>query len=181
MIIANITVNTDWKDTYNMIEFKGHLTGDAEKRYIKRAVAFGRNIMLVSGLFISPLVIYISIFMHTWTIIIGYSVLLTVILIASNIPLMHKDLKLHMPQKICIDTDDGIISYMTEQGEEDFKDINSATEVRDFMEFYEVVFPLGNYSERFICQKDLIVNGTLEEFETLFAGKITKIPASQRY
>ena len=46
--------------------------------------------------------------------------------------------------------------------------------VRDFGEFYELVFPFGKVSEKFICQKDLLTKGTLEKFEALFGDRIIR-------
>ena len=40
--------------------------------------------------------------------------------------------------------------------------------------WYEIVFPFGKISSNFICQKNLIFKGSLEEFEDLFNGKIVK-------
>ena len=40
--------------------------------------------------------------------------------------------------------------------------------------FYFIKFPFGKYSDKFICQKSLLTQGTLEEFEALFEGKIER-------
>jgi hypothetical protein len=46
--------------------------------------------------------------------------------------------------------------------------------VRDFGEYYVLIFRgLGNFSQ-IICQKDLLTNGTIEQFEELFDGKIVR-------
>ena len=52
--------------------------------------------------------------------------------------------------------------------------ISDAKQLRDFGEFYEIVFPFGKVSDKFICQKNLLTQGTLEEFEKLFEGKTTR-------
>ena len=44
--------------------------------------------------------------------------------------------------------------------------------VRDFGEYYVLIFRgSGNFSQ-IICQKALLTNGTIEQFEELFDGKI---------
>ncbi len=53
--------------------------------------------------------------------------------------------------------------------------ISDVKRVRDYGEFYELVFPLSKMSEKFICQKNLLTKGTLEEFKRLFRGKIADI------
>lgn len=49
-------------------------------------------------------------------------------------------------------------------------------EVRDYGDFYYLVFPFGKYSYRFVCQKNLLTQGTLSDFETLFADRIKRMP-----
>ena len=46
--------------------------------------------------------------------------------------------------------------------------------VNDYGEFYELIFPFGNASDKFICQKSLLSNGKIEDFENLFGEKIVK-------
>ena len=53
--------------------------------------------------------------------------------------------------------------------------ITDVKQVIDHGEFYELVFPFGKISTNFICQKELLTKGTLEQFERLFEGKISKV------
>ena len=57
----------------------------------------------------------------------------------------------------------------------EYRNIEDVKCVRDFGEFYELVFPFGKISEKFICQKDLLSKGTLAEFEALFGDKILRV------
>lgn len=54
--------------------------------------------------------------------------------------------------------------------------IQDVKKVRGFGDFYYLVFPLGKYTYRFVCQKDLLTSETVEDFEALFAGKIKRMP-----
>ena len=54
------------------------------------------------------------------------------------------------------------------------KAVSDVKVVRDFGEFYDLVFPFGNASEKFVCQKSLLSKGTLEDFEALFEGKLER-------
>ena len=46
--------------------------------------------------------------------------------------------------------------------------------MRDFGEYYVLIFrDSGNFSQ-IICEKDLLTNGTIEQFEELFDGKIVR-------
>ena len=69
---------------------------------------------------------------------------------------------------------DGMIFYVTDKGT-----VTQALEgvkgVRDFGEYYVLIFRgSGNFSQ-IICQKDLLTNGTIEQFEELFDGKIMRM------
>ena len=44
--------------------------------------------------------------------------------------------------------------------------------VKDEGNFYVIIF--GGYSNGIVCQKDLIVEGSIQEFEKLFEGKIVR-------
>ena len=57
----------------------------------------------------------------------------------------------------------------------DSKLISDVTKVLDHGEFYELCFPFGKISEKFICQKSLLFKGSLGAFERLFKGKIVKL------
>lgn len=52
--------------------------------------------------------------------------------------------------------------------------IKDVKNVYDHGEFYDLVFPFGKISGKFICQKNLLTEGTLAEFEALFDGKIVR-------
>ena len=47
--------------------------------------------------------------------------------------------------------------------------------MHDFGEYYVLIFrDSGNFSQ-IICEKDLLTNGTIEQFEELFDGKIVRM------
>lgn len=54
------------------------------------------------------------------------------------------------------------------------KKLKQIRKVIDAGECYYVIYKWGEISNCIICQKDLIREGTLEEFEELFKGKIVK-------
>lgn len=69
--------------------------------------------------------------------------------------------------------DDTIVSRSNAVAER--RCLKDVKEVRDYGEFYYFVFYLRGYSYRFVCQKSLLSKGTLEEFESLFEGKIKRM------
>ena len=52
--------------------------------------------------------------------------------------------------------------------------IEDVTKVIDFGNFYEIVFSFPYISFLRVCQKNLITQGSIEEFENLFEGLIVK-------
>ena len=52
--------------------------------------------------------------------------------------------------------------------------IQDIKEIWDMGSFYAIIFYFPNMDRRFICQKDLLVEGTIEEFEQLFEGLIVR-------
>ena len=67
-------------------------------------------------------------------------------------------------------------NYLECEGDQfhDIKSIDRVKSVIDYGEWYQIEFRLPGNSQRFICQKDLITQGTIEDFENLFADKIIR-------
>lgn len=152
-----------------MIEFSGRLSGAAEKRFWNRAAVSAQNMMLISaGVVLTPIVIF-CIRAQMWAFIWGCIAFAALLPLLARIPKSKKERMSMTPKRIY--TEDGqIICIADKYAETRF--IDDVQYVRDFGEFYELVFPFGKVSEKYICQKDLLTKGTLEEFEALFANKI---------
>ena len=54
------------------------------------------------------------------------------------------------------------------------KPISKVKKVLDMGEWYYVIFKFGDISNSWICQKNLLIKGSLEEFEKLFEGKLVR-------
>ena len=54
------------------------------------------------------------------------------------------------------------------------KPISKVRKVLDMGEWYYVIFKYGDISNSWICQKNLLTKGTLEEFEKLFEEKVVR-------
>ena len=164
--------NPQWgmrERTMNMIEFLGYLTDEAEQYYWKKSRRLGRNIMWCSMLLLSPAIISFSVNLREWSILIAYGALFCFIPVLCLIPKGKKEKKSLTPNKVRIE--DGYIMAFGEKFEE-CRSIQDAKQVKDHGDFYEITFPFGKISDKFICQKSLLSQGTLEEFEQLFQGKI---------
>ena len=155
-----------------MIEFNGYLTGAAEAYFHKRTKAFGRKIIIASLLILFPGILVTGIKMHAKALIWGYCTLFVAIPLLTLIPKSKKERISITPKRIFTE-DDCIICVADRYTESSF--IADAKTLRDFGEYYEIVFPFGKVSDKFVCQKNLLTKGTLEEFEALFAGKLIRM------
>jgi len=152
-----------------MIEFNGYISGAAKKGFWRTNRIMGLKIIFIACLLVFPGILIWSLKTENWNIAIFSGVLLVTLPLVSLIPREKKALT---PKYIVIDEE--FITCKTDTSGE-VRCIEDVKEVKDHGEFYELVFPLGKVSSYFICQKDLLTKGTLEEFEALFDGKIKKV------
>ena len=156
-----------------MIEFNGYLTGKSQKFFCKQIVKLQQKFMAVAFI-VGFIILYMAFYFLFNIIVEPIAVILTIILSALALLLPNiqtkKEKEKITPQKVYIEND-MIVSKSNAMVDTRFmKDVK---EVRDYGEFYYFVFKA--YSYRFVCQKDLLTQGTIEEFENLFAGKIKKM------
>lgn len=155
-----------------MIEFDGYISGEAKKRFFEKEQNIKQNALLVSLLFFFPAAIIYTIKTEYWLTLWLYILAVGVILLAVRIPKSIKEKEAITPKKIYIE-DDVIVCVSNKQTERRF--VKDVKEVLDCKTYYELVFKFGKLSANFICQKDLLAQGTLEDFELLFEGKMTDL------
>ncbi len=161
-----------------MIVFNGHLTGSAEERFVKRTVEYAQTQFIVGAVLAIPMTPGIARLLHVQlsTKVLPYlsgavcAVFLLGMLLV-RIPKSKKVKQACIPYRIYCEDD--FIVCISEK-DQVYRKISDVTKVRDRGDFYEVVFRLSKYSEKFICQKDLLTKGSLGEFEALFEGKIER-------
>lgn len=153
-----------------MIEFNGYLTGAAKKCFIRRTVKYLQNTFLAAACLVFPAIILFAIRMRIWSILVGCLIVILAIVILPYLQ-VKTDKNKYVPKMIRIQ--DNIILYVSDKLTES-KSVDDVKEVRDCGEYYILLFPFGKYSDKFVCQKELLTQGTLEAFEALFEGKIVK-------
>jgi hypothetical protein len=160
-----------------MIKFKGELTGNAEKCFIKKN-SRAEQITLLAVLVLSfPGVIltaqYTSIDARTTirTLCILYAVFMVLALLFPYFPWNLKDKSQYMPKEIYINKQHIVCVSDKHTDSKLTKDVKV---VYDYGDYYDILFPIGHYSSVFVCQKNLLIKGSLAEFESVFDGKIVK-------
>ena len=157
-----------------MIEFNGYLTGTSQKFFCKQIVKLQQKIILFTliPIFIILMIVFYLMFDVIALypeVIISEIILSALALLLPNIQTKKEKEKI-TPQKVYIEND---MIVSKSNAAVDTRFMKDVKEVRDYDEFYYFVFKV--YSYRFVCQKDLLTQGTIEEFESLFAGKIKKM------
>lgn len=152
-----------------MIIFDGYLTGSAEKWLHKKNREFGRNVLLVAVLLFFPIILFFSIETQKLLIIPIYSSLFVFVPLLSIVPQSKKEKRVVTPHKIIID--DKTLTCKAVKFEE-IRFIQDVKVVKDHGDFYEIIFPFGKVSNNFICQKNLLSKGSIENFEILFKSKM---------
>ena len=77
-----------------------------------------------------------------------------------------------MPSKITIH--DRRMEYISKQTTVR-RYVSNVKVVRDYGDYYDIIFKFGKISDFFVCQKDLLSDGTLKEFEKVFKGKLIRV------
>ncbi len=152
-----------------MIEFRGELSKSSKEYLIKKESKNCIIVIIGSLLFCIPFIVLSII--NNWIFAIGV-IPFVFISIASLIPPRGKILKLLFPIRVSIN-DDIIIC----KGE-NFEVANNIASIKKIIaggDWYHIIFKFPHKSFRFLCQKDLITEGTIEEFEETFKNKIVKL------
>ena len=152
-----------------MVEFDGKLSGKAKKRFIWRqrktgiigsAIVFPIIFVVLSIMVDDPLFTYICL---------GGIILMFLLL--NFRPFGKRELEELLPKRIYANKT--YIVCVAEKYKES-QCICDVSKILDYGEYYEIRFFFGKISDKFICQKDLLTKGSLEEFERIFEGKIKR-------
>lgn len=152
-----------------MVEFNGYISGVAEKRFYEKSRDLAQNIFMFAVLALLPAIVFWGIRIKCWQLMCGYCSLFILIPLLVRIPKSKKARLSMTPKRVYVEEDH--IVCITDQCSES-RLVCNVTKVIDHGEFYELCFPFGQVSEKFICQKSLLSKGTLGEFEALFGDKV---------
>lgn len=152
-----------------MIKFCGEIS-ESSKQYLIKKESKSCFVVIVGSLLLCIPFILLSI-LKDWIFIIAIIPFIFLSIVSIKPP-QSKTLDLIFPTSIVI-KDDIIIS----QGKE-FSISNQISYVKkviDNGDWYHIIFKFPHKSFRYFCQKDLLIDGTLEDFERIFKDKIIKL------
>ena len=154
-----------------MIEFNGYISGTSQEFFLKKSRKIAQNLILFAVILLLPIFFVIAYQTKYWLLLGTYGTLIIAALLLVRIPKKVKNLQKVLPKKIY--TEEEYIVCVADQYVE-YRKISDVKTVVDHGEFYELVFPFGKVSDKFICQKSLLVKGTLTDFENMFEIDILK-------
>ena len=152
-----------------MIEFKGKITGKTLHFHTMRY----KKLFIFSSLLASLLVLLLYGWLYNFYIIViaMFVVFFPVLTIISP----KSFWRLLAPYRVYIDLDDRTIVSEIKGYPETFRMIDDIVEVKDHGDFYTFKFTSLRNQLNFIAQKDLITQGTIEEFEEIFEEVLVRV------
>ena len=154
-----------------MFEFNGPITGNCKRFLINRQIKNQTVASTSVCLLFIPIVVSLSVFIDTIILILLIPLLMLVIF--SLIKPGEKTQKNIVPICVCIDCEEGVIIRSTANGKTE-RSLSSIKCIEDYGDWYYFVFNYESRDPYFVCQKDLLSIGEIEEFEKLFDDKIIK-------
>lgn len=157
-----------------MIEFMGDISEECKNIILRGQSLLGFIVSAIIALFGVTLVLILAYIFHWWEILIFIFPFVLIVIIATAAPFLQRRHSSDSisPQKIVIDREQGLISIvMGKQAKTVKKPLDAIKYVADKGGWYylKLKFPkIGGI----ICQKNLIVQGTTEEFEAIFKNKL---------
>lgn len=154
-----------------MIEFYGALSYECKVDCAKRVAKNDGIIWLIATIIIGVAAITVGIIKNVLIYSVILTVLFIVVTIVSFIP-SKRLLNYKIPIQLIIEN--GIITRKVVGSKKQFatKRISQIKKVIDNGDWYFLIFRFGNMNDLWVCQKNLMIKGTSDEFEKLFEGKI---------
>lgn len=152
-----------------MIEFDGKLTGAAKKFFYRRNICVASLIMLVSGLYatIGDLIVFYWWFDYfEWDNVYTCFLFLLIVTLLPCTMILSKRI---LPKKITIKGN--FIFSQTGLRKQKISKYD-VKKVYDYGEYYFIQPDFLHFTSIFVCQKELLTRGTIEDFEKMFEGKL---------
>ena len=154
-----------------MIKFQGELSQSCKKFLLKKQVNAQFKASLITAIIFGIIILLIAIPNRLKVLI--FLIPLVIFVFLSLIPPSKKNQKSFVPICIYVDLEEEAIVHECEKMQRSHP-IESVKSIIDYGEWYYFEFEFGNRDLYYVCQKNLITNGSLEEFEKMFEGKIVR-------
>ena len=139
----------------------------------KNAKCDGLLFLTVSIVTIIPLIIWATITSKFYYALILTALFTIMIGIVFAVP-QKRILSFKIPIRLVIDANTISTTALGEKESMKTKPLAAVKKVIDRGEWYDIIFKYGNMSNSWVCQKDLIKKGTIDEFEEIFKSKILR-------
>ena len=154
-----------------MIEFNGEINGDCKKFLLKKQIKIQVRASLIVAILFTVPIILASIFWKPIALLMLLPFVFAIVF--SALPPSRDNQRIFVPKRVYVNIDEQTIVHKCEKTER-FHMLSSVKAVVDYGEWYYFVFEFEDRDPYFVCQKSLLTEGTLEEFEALFEGKIER-------
>ena len=155
-----------------MIRFLGDLTGESKKYLLKRHCMFQLFVWLIATSIIGVPIVALAL---SWKIIVlwCYIAYVVIFMVVCLLPPSKQARSEFMPKEIFIDFKEEMIVQKSEKKER-FHELSSIKCIYDYGEWYYITFCFGNKDQYFLCQKSLLIEGSLDDFEKFFEDRLVK-------
>ncbi len=158
-----------------MIEFKGELTERCKKVFLKRHYKILFILCILACIIITTPLVIIGYYAENYGYVFYTFAIIGIFCIMLNmIPKLNpqeKGFLKELPHHITIENDiiskESLVRYVE-------RDIQNVKSVIDEGDWYLITFYFPYKLAECICQKDLLVQGSIEEFEEIFQGLIVR-------
>ena len=150
-----------------MIVFRGYVNNNTLKYIYKKMMKLGWIAGLTEFVIIGIPCVLIGVVFEFWI----FSILVVFLSIPLTLLMSWSTRKDQLPYLIRIEKSEIYAEIGRGAGSRTLDDIKV---ILDYGEFYDIIFYFPNKVLNCICQKNLIVEGTIEEFEKLFEDKIVR-------
>lgn len=152
-----------------MIIFYGELSNKCKSYRLKIEARAGLISALIPGLLLTTLIVTAMV-LWDWIFSVALIAIVLFVVLAYIVPI-KKGGNLIFPEKVLISQN------ILESSSKHFYEKRSIKDVKkviDMGEWYQICFYFPHKTSRFICEKNLIIEGSLVEFENLFQSKIIR-------
>lgn len=156
-----------------MIEFYGELSDKCKIDNAKRHTKKAGLVFLIATLFVAGVTIPIGVLRDVWIyslVLIAFFVVFTIVAFIPS----KRFLSYKIPSRLIVEND--TISYLAIGAKNSLvsRPVSKVRKVIDMGDWYYIIFKFGDITNSWVCQKNLIIKGTIEDFEKLFDEKIIR-------